>query len=183
MFDFRVSASSSQDGLANFTEDFSRPIWRYGIDGERATELGDGPYMPVWQTTPVIYGGANVNQNLYKNDIDKQGAKLCVETGMFVMGNMLTPPPAGMEDAEYIMDDNLRIDYINGEMELLISTLMSIIRREKLEYAGGPVSHVYFPIFNSFQKERQPVAVMTAWIHWMDYFKKLLPPVIKGVSF
>jgi len=182
MFDYRTSQSWSQDELANFTKDGSRPIWRLNFEGGAVPELGMGPYMPVWQTTPVIYGGTGVNENLFRNDIDKAGAKVCVESGMFVMGTMLTPPPPGFEDEAYINDDDIRINYISKNMSALVTTLLSVVKKEKMEYEGGPISHVYFPIFDSFKQDRQPQAVMTAWIHWMDYFKHILPPIIKGVG-
>ncbi len=43
------------------------------------------------------------------------------------------------------------------------------------------MSLISIPIFNNFDDDRQPVAVMASWIDWAMYFELVLPESVQGI--
>jgi hypothetical protein len=143
------------------------PIWSSDNQGhtvpERATS---GPYMPTWQTSPVFHKGSDVNQNLLMSPLRK-GLNDSYYTESVVIGEFVSAEPGDIHST-------------NPETAMM-ALLLSSAHNEPVEYAGDPMSHIFFPIFNSFRPNRKSVAVMSAWIHWMSYFKDILPSTLTGI--
>jgi Adenylate and Guanylate cyclase catalytic domain len=146
----------------------SWPIWRTDDQGRSVPEQANsGPYMPTWQTSPVFHQGNDVNQNLLMSPLRK-GLNDSYHTASVVIGEFVFAEPG---------------DVISSNPETaMMSLLLSSARNEPVEYAGDPMSHIFFPIFDSFRSDRTPVAVMSAWIHWMSYFKYILPSTLSGIN-
>lgn len=160
-YDNLVTLEDLETFNVNTTEKPRWPIWRReGINQVDLEKDEEGPFMPTWQTSPVIRGGLEVNENILADTDSSSGARLSFSTGSVVVGNFFMLPP-----------DDPRM-----------STLLSAIEQEEVAYDGSPVSQVYFPIFDSFDEDRKVVAVMVAWIHWLSYFQDTFPGGASGIQ-
>jgi len=123
--------------------------------------------QPVWQTSPVLKRSI-VNQNLLRNDLYKEGIKRCIDSGAVVIGRFDVSEPG------YSSSRN--------PLTSFYSTLLSIAANETVKYEGDPMTTVYFPVFDSFNSSRKPVAVIIDIINWASYFRDILPPNVNGVD-
>jgi hypothetical protein len=179
-------------GLLDFIEDHqeevhgppeedSMPIWYragdHGLDdgqieelghhgGEKIADLGPGPYLPLWQMSPVLEGGDGMNENWIRTH-GGAGATLSFVTGSVLIGDFMTAPSGDMNSE-------------NHETSFF-ALLLSTAEQKAVTYKGDPMSQVFFPIFDSFDEGRSSVAIMVAWINWMSYFKNLLPKNMRGI--
>lgn len=143
------------------------PIWRRDHQGHPETEQAkSGPYMPTWQTSPVFHEGSHVNEDLLLSPISK-GLNDSYYTASVVIGEFVSAEPGDIHSS-------------NPETAMM-ALLLSSARNEEVAYAGDPMSHIFFPIFDSFRANRRSVAVMSAWIHWMSYFEYILPSSLSGI--
>jgi hypothetical protein len=213
-------------------------IWRLTEEGLKVDDDGPGPYMPTWQSSPVLRGGRQVNQNIYHDTVE---AQLCFDSKSVVVGNFWMAEEEEKEkestrerdrlrrrvlegtrpdhrklatNFQVLGQDNATVERVpaknnitdsnttenhqedddgdsgggkNGDLHDLhaheqLSELLSAAHHEKVVYGGTPISQVYFPIFDSFQDDRKPVAVMVAWLHWIDYFRDVLPASANGIQ-
>ena len=143
-----------------------KPIFYLGANDTVIVDPGPGPYMPVWQTSPVLKRPF-INQNLFHNHMFAKAARTCLETETVVIGGF-DRAPAG--DSSH--PDSLTSFY---------ASLLSIAAEDFVQYQGDPFSQVYLPVFSSFRTTRAPVAVMMAVLHWAAYFKNVLPPNVQGI--
>lgn len=172
------------------------PIWYYNKNNEVVTDLSNQKYFaPTWQQSPVLYLGAESNENILANkDGFNSGANITFTTDTVTISQLIMAPPGNM--------------YSNIPSTAAISLLLTIAAHQQqgrlsttttnmntntkatatknnkqigVTYQGDPVSKVYFPIYDSFDETREPVAIMLAWIHWASYFHKVLPNTIIGI--
>jgi len=126
--------------------------------------------MPTWQSSPVFNYGNDINQNLYNPaEYGHMGLDRSFNNGAIVMSEFITSTPGDM----------FSWDLLTAKIALMLSTA----KGELVEYVGDPIGQMYFPIFDSFEENREPVAVMIAWIHWASYFRRILPKSITGIYF
>lgn len=147
-----------------------RPFFWYRDENEvLKTDYTEGVFMPSWQASPVFRNGQEVNENILKSERGSVGGpNASFTTGKVVTGELLFAPPGNMSS-------------FNPRTELF-SLLLSTNEQKMVQYAGDPFSQVFFPIFDSFDTAtRKPVAVMVAWVHWMDFFHDLLPSNLLGI--
>lgn len=149
------------------------PIWFHNRKGLAVTDKGEGPYLPTWQTTPIIYNGQEVNENIFKSRRAYIGANESFSSQSVVVDRFLTAPKGDLhsEDSD----------------TAFFSLLLGIKEQSQVEYPGDPLSQVFFPIFDARfysqngETDLDTVGVMVAWIRWMDYFKDTLPADMKGI--
>ncbi|CAB9526583.1 Receptor-type guanylate cyclase gcy [Seminavis robusta] len=181
-------------------------IWdrtNQGLKEDEEDDTTDGPYMPTWQTSPLLHGGRLVNENILQNSV---AAQLSFDSASVVMGSFWMSRQRAAED-ETELDDHAHLrrkrrslvgtlfdeDYDHGTAQgddmyslqenAVLSELLSASNQQDTVYQGTPISQVYFPIFDSFDEEnRTTVAVMVAWIHWSDYFRGVLPDNVQGIQ-
>lgn len=144
------------------------PIWFHNLKGLAVTDKGKGPYLPTWQTSPILYHGQEVNENMLKNKFAYNASNVSFNSQSVVVGKFVTAEPGDMEseDAD----------------TAFFALMMSIQKQEMYQYPGDPLSQVFFPIFSSVEGNRTSVAVMAAYIRWMDYFQDILPSKAKGIN-
>lgn len=143
-------------------------IWYLDNESFVAVEDGGpGPYFPVWQTSPVVDGGAMVNENVLRG-AGSAGATIAYDTDQVVISEFITAPPGD----------------INHENPLtsFFALTLSVKAGEAVEYSGDPISRVYFPIFDGFDDGRNHVAIMVAYIRWASFFEHILPENVEGVT-
>ena len=157
------------------------PIWRRNATGHVTEEDGNGPFFPTWQTSPILQGGHEINENLMmmtNTNANSMGARLSFYSGSVVVGNFMMSPADGPKEDDPPESDDSDITQDASER---LSMLLSIAHQKAVYYDGSPVSQVYFPIFDSFRSDRKTVAVMVAWIHWIEYFRDILPSSMEGL--
>jgi hypothetical protein len=130
-------------------------------DGTVHDEDGPGPYLPGWQTSPVLRQGF-VNRNMFRDPEFVKLANTCMETESLIIGGMTMAPPG------YANDESVDTRFY--------ATIMSIAKKERMKYMGDPMSDIMIPVFDSFDGDhRQAVAVIRAVFHWRSYFMHILP--------
>lgn len=144
----------------------SWPIWTMDELGIPTPDAPSDYYMPTWQSSPVFHGGADMNQNFLKADAG-EWLNASFASKSVVVGDFFAA------EAGDISSDN--------DATALYSLMLSVDRQWLFHYLSDPLSHVFFPIFDSLDEGRQPVAVLVAWIHWKSYFRKILPKSHHGV--
>lgn len=149
------------------SQEVSNEIFYYDNTDEMNIEKGIGPYMAVWQTSPVLQGW--VNQNIFRNPMLSAGAQRCLNTQAVVIGG-IDMAPAGNSSHP-------------NRMTAFFATLLSFAANEPVDYHGDPMSTIYLPVFSSFEPTRKPVAVMIAIINWASYFENVLPPSTGSKNF
>jgi len=82
--------------------------------------------------------------------------------------------------SEFVFSSPGYMDSIDAHTAFF-SLLLSVARKEVVEYKGDPMSLISLPIFDSFEHDRHPVAVMVAWINWAMYFESVLPDTVHGI--
>ncbi|CAB9517391.1 Receptor-type guanylate cyclase gcy [Seminavis robusta] len=167
-------------GLLNFTDMPDKheehdhiaerwPIWFHNLKGLAVTDKGQGPYLPTWQTTPIVYNGQEVNENILKSRRAYIGANLSLSSRSVVVDKFLMAPPGSMNSTG------------NQDTEWF-SLLLGIKQQQQVYYPGDPLSQVFVPVFDTLDKESQKaVGVQTVWIRWLDYFKGILPEKKVGI--
>jgi hypothetical protein len=147
----------------------SMPIWDYNEQKFRREPVqGPGPYMPVWQCSPVLLGGVDVNKNAAVN-FEEPGANISFYSKSLAIGRFHRAPPGDISS--------------DGFHTSFFSLLISVAKNETRPYTGDPISQVFFPVYESFNggANAKPVAILTAWLQWGDYFTNVLPSNVKGI--
>lgn len=152
-----------------------KPI-TYHPTGEKQDESvidnGLGPYLPKWQSGPVLMK-LIINENNFREENVFTEVDQCVQNSVAVFGHMEYAPVGS-------------IDHSNRKTAFF-STLESIAYGEEMTYEGDPMAKIYIPIldrFSSFQttvNQSTVVGVLASVIHWNDYFQNILPATIHGL--
>ena len=155
------------------------PIWYYDANDEVTTDKSRGPYFPTWQSSPVVYDGLETNENILANkDGLNGGANITFTSESVAISQLLMAPPG---DRHSTFPSTALIALVLDIAASEVENADAGITGDLVTYQGDPLSKVYFPVFNDFASDRKPVAIMLAWIRWLDYFANVLPPTLKGV--
>lgn len=146
----------------------SIPIWYYDNEtNSKVVDSNPGPYLPVWQTSPLFFGGEEINENAAQSAHKKEIIESYMRA-IVTISSFLTSAPGGMDSA----------NRLTSNLALMISTDL----QETTSYEGDPFSKVSFPIFDSFSvSSREVVAILSVWIRWSRYFGNILPRNARGV--
>lgn len=150
--------------MTNFTR---MEIFSYNDDGEKNIAAGPGPYLPKWQSSPLLKKDPVNDDILDDHSQHKVFAQKCIETGHAVLGNFENAPAGSIQHP--------------NRTTALLATLRSFVEKKEVEYLGALFARLYLPIFDSFGQDREVVAVLHAIIHWRAYLRKLLPSNVMGV--
>jgi hypothetical protein len=130
-------------------------------DGGVEQETGHGPYLSVWQTSPVLRQDL-VNKNLNRDPVFAKWANITMATQSVVIGGKMMAPPGFASHPD--------------RSTQFFATILSMNRMERTMYLGDPMTNIFIPVFDSFDEDRNSVATLRAVFHWMSYFKNILPP-------
>jgi hypothetical protein len=140
------------------------PITYYptGYSDEPVVDEGAGPYLPKWQSGPVLMKD-RVNENHFMQQDVFNEVHRCAQNGVAVLGHM-EYAPAGS------------IDHTNDKTSFY-ATLQSIANGMETPYNGDPMAKLYIPILDAFAfhtNHSSSVGVLVSIIHWNDYLKNVL---------
>lgn len=151
--------------VANLT---SLPIWHY--DQEFTRKIIDppaNPYFPLWQASPLFYGGEEINENVARSE-DNAEYMASYRRGIVAISDFFHPSPGGMESSD--------------PRTSRLAIMMSTDRQVTTKYEGDPLSKIILPIFDVFNSaDREVVAMLSAWIRWEKYFEGILPRRTSGI--
>lgn len=126
-----------------------------------------GPYLPVWQHSPVTPTKALLNFNALTHPASAGGYREAMTTGQAVI-----------EAAINLAGEHL------GRTGIFFKTMLSMsqYRHDMEEYLGDPVSTFAYPVFDTFNTtSREVVALIGTSLYWRLYFKNVLPPNTRGI--
>lgn len=143
-------------------------IANLGPDGSLSVAPdGSGPYLPVWQMSPVTPSKNILNFNTLSHPAASGAYTETIKSGQAVI-----------EAAA-----NLAGEHLGGTgayFKLLLS--MSQYRYDAGEFLGDPSSAFGYPVFDSFDLDRRKVVGLIATnFYWRLYFKNILPPNTRGI--
>jgi hypothetical protein len=139
---------------------------------------------------------------LANKDGFNSGANITFQTDSVSISQLIMAPSGGLDSTipsthlisllMTIQNDGNVVEYKGGksgiDTECLVlpcHLLQILLIRTRLYIASScdtdPVSKVYFPIYDSFDEGRKPVAIMLAWMKWANYFENVLAPTLRGI--
>ncbi len=149
------------------TNDKVDPLHTYDVDGVPHLSISDGPFLPRWQTSPVLKTSMP-NENLFENLHVAEIARKCIATKSAVIGGFHYSLPGNSSSS-------------NPDTAFFAS-LRSLWEGKPVDYLGDPMSHLVIPIFDSLTRsDRKVVAVLKSTIHWRWYLRNLLPKTNEGI--
>jgi hypothetical protein len=132
-----------------------------------AAPQDSGPYLPVWQTSPLVPLKSVLNFNALSHPAGKGAYEELIRSKQAVLG----------------MADNLNQEHF-GQTGLYFKLLLSMsqYRGDIERYLSEPTSSLAYPIFDSLDPvTRTLVGVMGTNIYWRVNFQNVLPPNARGV--
>ena len=130
--------------------------------------LGDGPYLVRWQTSPVLRSG-KINSELFHENVTSTIAKHAIQGQSVIMSDFVVAPPGPPSSKDALTS--------------FFATLRSIKENKEVYYLGDPMAYLIIPVFDNFDVDkRQVVAVIKAVLHWKEYFRHILPSNVQGIT-
>ena len=144
------------------------PMHYFDSNGNAVRDTGAGPYLPTWQTSPVLKYDL-VNEDLLLNQAESAEARVCYETEAAVLGGFILAPSGDASSSD--------------QTTSFFASLRSIWEGKETKYDGDPMARLKTPVFDSFNEtSRKVVAVMFSVIHWQSYFVNILPSNVNGIT-
>jgi class 3 adenylate cyclase len=126
-----------------------------------------GPYLPVWQVSPVVPMQSLLNFNALSHPAGKGAYEELIRSEQPVLG----------------MADNLNQEHFGNTgiyFKLLLS--MSQYRGAMNRFLGEPISALGYPVFDSLDPTtRHLTGAIATNIYWRVNFQNVLPPNAKGI--
>lgn len=140
-------------------------IWSNGAVTPRGDEpAGSGPYLPVWQRSPVNKArqtSLNIN---FANTLPFQGVlEHLLESKQAIMNRAVVPTPFGRER----LRQNLALSQFRHDID---------------SYLNDPVSFFGYPVFDSFGEGREIAGVLATNVYWRRFFNGILPEGAVGFT-
>ncbi len=156
--EFEDPTKVAQSWLTEGTVD---PLHTYDSRGNPIVSQSDGPFLPRWQTSPVLQTSM-VNENIFEKKEVSQLMRDCIANKAAFLGGFHSGPPGS-------------ISHPNSTTSFF-ATLRSMWEGTKVEYPGDPMSHIAIPIFNTLNfSDREVVGVLKSTIHWNWFLRNILP--------
>jgi Adenylate and Guanylate cyclase catalytic domain len=126
-----------------------------------------GPYLPVWQTSPLVPLKSVLNFNALSHPAGKGAYEELIRSQQAVLG----------------MAENLNQEHF-GQTGLYFKLLLSMsqYRADSKRFLSEPTTSLAYPIFDLLDPvTRTLVGVMGTQIYWRVNFQNVLPPNARGV--
>lgn len=146
----------------DFSNGYPSDIFRYqeGSDTGIVTDDSPGPYFPAWQVYPLIPIEINFNWMQLRSDREAIGAMF--DSNQAVLSEFRT-----LDEPGYL---------VSGILAKFYSDLLARkLNDPSATYDGEPVSAMFYPIFDTFDKDRKIVAAVNTIIFWDSFFLGMLP--------
>jgi class 3 adenylate cyclase len=128
---------------------------------------GSGPYLPVWQISPVVPMKSLLNFNVLSHPAGAGSYSEVINTGQAVI-----------DISANLEGENL--GNTGAYFKLLLS--LSQYRYSVMKFLVDPTSAFGYPVFDSFDHDnRKVVGVISSNLYWRLYFNDILPPNARGI--
>lgn len=125
-------------------------------------------YLPFWEMSPFLsYDEVNIDM-LQEGDERGYYGNLSIAEGAIVIGDMNYHMPGGIDSPDATTSS--------------YAQLLSIDAGREVRYEGDPMTNLFIPIFDSFEDDRVPRAVLVGFFNWGNLFKGVLPDNLKGID-
>jgi hypothetical protein len=125
-------------------------------------------YLPFWEMSPFLsYDEVNIDM-LQEGDARGFYGALSISEGAIVIGDMNYHEAGGIDSPDATTSS--------------YAQLLSIDAGQEVKYQGDPMTNLFIPIFDSFEDDRIPRAVLVGFFNWGNLFKDVLPENHKGVD-
>ena len=129
----------------------SEYIFKVTKSGQQVADDGNGPFAPIWMTSPAPSSVLNINFNLLSHQHLWEEIEIAIDSRQAVISKILN-----MES---------RHDSITSATSTSLQ----------------PVSALYYPIFDSYASGRAIVGLLAAEVQWIRLFEKNLPESATGL--
>jgi Adenylate and Guanylate cyclase catalytic domain len=151
------------------------PILKETIDEETMEihileDPGMGPYLPIWQSSPLITTYLNVNflsLDIANSHVENEPL-LAYETDRAVTTAFKKLNPGGYND-QPVTSTNYYAGFLSTQAG------------RDVDYEGDPISDLFLPIAQSFE-DNTTVALIIGVLHWASYFNDLLPVNTRDIT-
>lgn len=125
--------------------------------GNHTAELdGTGPYLPLWQRSPVTKSRQiNLNLNFATTPVFKGVLPQIMNDPKAIINKFVLPLKFGQKQ----ITANLKIGQWRHDLE---------------DYKEDPISFMAYPVFDSFTKGKKLVGVLVSNLYWRLYFTGIL---------
>ena len=132
-------------------------------------ESSDGPYLPLWQTSPFVNVSGLVNYNMVHTTETSEIAANVIKTENAFFGGLNKVAAGTIDDSR--------------PNTAAYAVMQSIKNGHEAAYKGDPFAELYVPIFDSFDMtNRKVVAILLSIIQWEVYLRDILPANVKGIE-
>jgi class 3 adenylate cyclase len=128
-------------------------------EGERVVATGPGPFLPKWQSTPVLDDLSSISLDLLSHPGYEKILKAGLQSGRVIIGETYDP----FEENEDSTDKH----------EILKKYLQRW-REVGRSYEDDPVTDLVFPVYDSFFGDRNLVGLIHNHIYLRNYLSKIL---------
>ena len=139
-----MSGNRKLQQKATFLDGVSSDIYTVNMEGAAVVDEGIGPFSPIWMTSPVPSHSRMINFNMLSHHLFWEAIEDCMYSRMSVLSRVL----------------NLES---NHERDNLVSSPAQVMEE--------PISSIFYPVFDSFEENRNLVAVLAAEIYWRSLFE------------
>lgn len=145
-----------EDGYKNFI---------FGGNGTNPRPIGSGPFLPLWQLSPVVPMMPFLNYDLLTNPAVKDTFQAVIDSQQVVIGK-----------AHNLMDPS------NTSAGLYNAFLASgQYRHNTKTYQGDPTTNLVVPVFDQFGPNRTLGGLLHTSLYFRLNFVDILPDTAKGV--
>ncbi|KAL3921226.1 MAG: hypothetical protein SGILL_002858 [Bacillariaceae sp.] len=138
----------------DFSTGVGSSIYTVNKRGGLVVDEGNGPYAPIWMTSPSPRDERMVNYNLLSHHLFWSGIEACMDSRHSVMSKALN---------------------------LESSSSHRTLTGSRSGDHADPISALLYPVFDSFDERRNLVAVLAAEISWAHFFENSLPSSAGGI--
>ena len=137
----------------DFSQGISSSIYTIALTGLPVIDEGNGPFAPIWMTSPAPVKPTTINFNL----LSHQNLWQAIETAV--------------DSKEVVLSKVLNLD----------SSMHSFTGIPPERLPDEPISALYYPVFDNFGADREVVALLASEIAWSTFFKDILPSSATGL--
>jgi hypothetical protein len=134
-----------------------------GVDPPGDYIEGTGPYLPLWQRSPI--SGAKqglLNVNFALTRVLEGALDVMLTTHEAVMNRVSFPIPAALP----IFEANLAVSQYRHNVETVLE---------------DPFTFITYPVFDSFAEDRNFSGALATNIYWKVFFRNILQPSAMGI--
>ena len=136
------------------------------------TVHGPGPFLPLWQMSPVLPGMTWMfNMDMLSITAYAGGLSAVLEGKEAVLGQV----------SNLKGDDQSSPALASLHDHLFLSTSSSITGPKMVPHHADPVSPMFYPVLDKYGADANVVAVLATMLSWRSYLTDILSPGIKGV--